>query len=218
MTTASESINPIARLAMDVVALERFEKLVLLTQRTELIKQLLLVPDSQEYLLKSHIKAILEKHGLPYSPPRGRFGDSKNPKRYGGRVRFALAILLGMQMNTDDGGVVVDQEGRILSTEVLDRLIHAYHRYLQLHEISARDAEVSFEFFVQCWQSVQTGDAVLEVCGNCGSSHGNFRVAMTHQCPICVSLNLSDATATRSSSTGATYLGASLARKSQRTA
>lgn len=202
-------VHIVSQWAADPAAMMRLEQIVLLTQRTDLIKQLLLIPDSEEQLLKSQIKVILAKHQIEYSPPRGRASDTKNPKQYGSRARFAIAVLLGLQMNTEDGGVVADREGRLLSNDVLDRLIYAYQRYLQLHRVNANDAAVSFELFVKCWQSVQVGDAVLEICDNCGSSHGNFRIAMAHHCPVCANLNLADLpkSATKSRST---YYGSAL--------
>ena len=188
----------ISNWATDPVALSRLEEVVLLTQRTDLIKQLLLIPDADEKQLKIQIKVILQKHQIDYAPPRGRPVDTKNPKQYGSKARFALAILLGLHLNNDDGGVIADGEGGICSTDVLDRLICAYHRYLDLQQVSPNEAVVSFDFFVKSWRAVQLGEAVLTICKNCGSTHGNFRIAMSHHCPVCSNLNLPELPKTRS--------------------
>lgn len=192
MEAKNSRTHVISQWAADPAAMVRLEQIVLLTQRTDLIKQLLLIPDSEELQLKSQIKVILAKHQIDYIPPRGRSIEAIKSKPYSTRTKFALAVLLGIHMNTEDGGVVADSEGRLLSTDVLDRLIYAYHRYLQLHRVSAMDASVSFELFVKCWQAVQLGDAVLEICNNCGATHVNFRVSMSHTCPVCTNLNLAE--------------------------
>lgn len=190
MATKTESTNSMPRWTTDSASMDRLEKLVLLTQRTELLKQLLLIPDEEDRVLKVQIRAILEKHKIAYSPPRGRVLDIRKPKQYSGRARFALAILLGLQVNNQDGGIVLDREGRILSTDVLDRLIFSYYRYLELHKLTTPDPAVNFEFFVKFWRSVHLGEAILTICGNCGSSYGNFRISASHHCPVCASLNL----------------------------
>lgn len=192
MDVKLNSAQIISQWAADPSAMIRLEQIVLLTQRTNFIKQLLLIPDAEEKQLRSQIKIILDKHSIVYTPPRGRQGGARNMKPLDSRIRYGISVLLGIHMNTDDGGVVVNQEGRLLSTDTLDRLIYAYHRYLQLHRVTATDATVNFELFVKCWQAIQLGDAVLEVCSNCGSAHVNFRVAMAHTCPVCINLNLAE--------------------------
>jgi hypothetical protein len=176
--------------AADPATMTRLEQIVLLTQRTDLIKQLMLIEDGFEGQLRIQIKVICDKHNIPYVPPRGRTGDTKNPKQFYGRVRFDISVLLGLFLSSNDGGVVSSKEGRLLSTDVLDRLIFAYHRYLQLHRVTSAQATVSFELFVKSWQAVQMGEAVMANCTNCGSTYVNFRSAMQHQCPVCTSLNL----------------------------
>ena len=176
--------------AADPATMTRLEQIVLLTQRTELIKQLMLIEDGFEGQLRLQIKVICDKHNIPYIPPRGRTGDTRNGKPFDGKARFGISVLRGLFLNSNDGGVVFSREGRLLSTDVLDRLIFAYHRYLQLQRGTSDKAIVSFELFVKSWQAVQMGEAVMANCTNCGSTYINFRSAMAHQCPVCIHLRL----------------------------
>jgi hypothetical protein len=179
--------------AADPRTMVRFEQIVKLTQRTEVVRELLQVPEDQESLLRAQIRATLEKNEIEYVPPRGRPPETTNPKKYGRRERYQLAVLLGLQMSGCDDGALISQDRRIDPMEALDRLIYSYQRYLQLFAVNTKTAEISFEFFLKCWRSIQVGEADLETCTNCGGTFGNFRIAQVdHQCPLCIHLRLAE--------------------------
>lgn len=166
------------------------KELVLLTQRTQLLKKLLQIADVDEKALKKQIKIICSNAGVEYNPPRGREGQQKKAKPHSSAIRYALSILMGIHLNCEEGGVVLDDSGRLLSNEVIDRLIYSYHRYLQVQDSLGDPRVINFELFVTSWESLQIGDASTAICVNCGSSHFKNNSDIEHSCPVCTSLKL----------------------------
>lgn len=191
MASRARQFETVSRWAATPSFIPRLERLVMLTQRTELIMNLLRVPAEDERTLSAQVKTILEQAGVEYAPPRGKMGDRKNTRIYSPRVRFGLTVLLSLLDQFADESVLADDRGGLSIDETLDRLINTYLRYMQLQHIdSPRDAEVSFEQFVKCWEGLQNGEAHGENCDNCGSTYFNFVHVAAHNCPVCAGLNL----------------------------
>lgn len=176
--------------ASNPIALLRLQKIVRLSQRTSFIMQLMSLKPEEESLLKTQIKAILTAQGIEYNPPRGNAG-ANNPKIYSAAVRFSLAVIICILHNSADGGVDFDSEsGRLDSGEWVDRLINAYHLYLQLSKTNPQEAEVSFELFVTSWTALQQSKGSICNCTNCGSSHFTLHISPAQACPVCSQLKL----------------------------
>lgn len=172
--------------------LTRLEQLIRLSQRTDFIQELLALPVKDRAVVKRYIKTLSAQMGIEYNPPRGVGGGPQRKHYFTAKVRLGLSVLMGIMVAGGGGSALsLSEEGDgLVPDHIIDRLINAFHLYLQLNRATPSTSDVTFELFVNSWRELQMGTADLELCGNCGSMHYIPHVLAAQVCPSCSQLNL----------------------------
>ena len=187
MSSGNQTIRNLCDLGVDPELAVRFERVVLLTQRTRLIKDLLGLDwkDSLVLLLTSEVFA---KNEMTLKRPRGSGFDLVNSKSIGPTERYDLTFLLNLLYSVHLNPKVdtlartgVDLGGRY---RLLDRLIYVYQTYQRTFRVGAT-ARVHFEKFHAAYESFTSHDLGMEPCRNCSSLVLNFGAGPRLKCPIC---------------------------------
>lgn len=175
--------------ASNPAAMLRLEEILKLTQRTSVIMSLLSIRERDRELLRSQCIIIAERCGFKYQPSRG-LEATKRAKQFTAQVRTSLAYMINILGVSDDAGLARGAAGAIVSEEWVDRLINAYHLYLQDNMLTPANADVPFELLVHAWRAIQNGHAQSCRCENCGSIHYEFSDSPASGCPVCRHLGL----------------------------
>lgn len=183
MAGQKKKIAELSEWAADPEKMARFEQVALLSQRTGFIKTILCLPDQDDLILQQ-IQVICRKHEVPCKIPRGSGFDQVYLKALGPEDRYAISILLSTLLQCGDAGLTSTTEG-MSNTNLVDRMIFSYRKYLKLFLLPVADAPVSFEMFYHLYKLYQSGDIDVSACLNCDSSFVNLRVTQSIKCPLC---------------------------------
>jgi hypothetical protein len=178
----NRSIAELERWTTDPVRLARLETLVLVCQRAPFIKSLLGLTDSTDRI-RRHIRLVCEFHDAECRVGRGPGYDGLHLREANVQQRYACSLLLGWLLRNDEGGIAQTEDG--LDSELLDRMLCTYRKYLALFVTTAARAPVSFEMFYTLYQAHAIGDVQMRDCDNCGSQYVMLRAAHLPICPVC---------------------------------
>lgn len=188
MSGGNKNIKNLCDLAVDPELAVRFERLVLLTQRTRLIGELLSL-DWEDSLIKRLTRQTFEKKELTLKTPRGSGFDLVSSKSISPADRYDLTFLLNLLYSVhlnpkvDTLASGTEAGGRY---RLLDRLIYVYQTYQRTFRVG-QDARVHFEKFHAAYLSFNSHDLGMEPCRNCSSLVLNFGSGPRLKCPVCQS-------------------------------
>lgn len=170
---------------------DRFDALIRLTQRTNLILDLIGAKDISARRLKQHIDRRLEEFGLQPARPRGVGQSYKSTLFLETKFdRFDAAYLLALHFGTRGPGEFSEPEPSL--GRALDKMLESYLRYRSdLYPGNTQAARVEFETYWILLQGIRKGDIELVTCKDCGSRHPVLADSVSaHSCPACGVLDL----------------------------
>lgn len=188
MAIRNATITTLGEWAANPAKMEQFTQVVLLTQRTAAVKQILCL-DEPDWLVIEHIRRVCDKHGVACSLKRGLGYVNTHAKTLNGPQRLHVSMLLNLYLGHPESGLAFASD-RIVTDGVLDRLIDVYRMYLHVVRATPETADVSFELFHFMVQSYYSGDLDISTCDSCAGAYVNLRVGPSAHCPTCVRLNL----------------------------
>ena len=184
----NKTIQTLAEWASDHEKLRRFESVALLCQRTSFVKSLLGLAESDEFV-RNAIQRICQRHEVPCNFGRGRglvdFFDARDLNADG---RYMATVLLKMLLASDDSGMESSVDG-LISSDLVDRMVYVYRRYLNITRLEVERAPLSFEAFVLVYRAYSVAEIDLMGCENCGAEYLSTRRAHGYQCAICLTHN-----------------------------
>lgn len=184
----NKTIQTLAAWASDPEKLSRFEAVALLCQRTSFVKALLGLAESDEFV-RNAIQRTCQRHEVPCNLGRGRglveFFDARDLNTEG---RYMATVLLKSLLVSDDSGMESSVEG-LISSDLIDRMVYVYRRYLNTTRLDLERAPLSFEAFVLVYRAYSVAEIELMGCENCGAEYLSTRRAHGYQCAICLTHN-----------------------------
>lgn len=162
----------------------RFEAVAVLTQRTGFVQALLGLADHPE-LIRAQIQRICDKQGIRSKVPRGATPERLTHRTLGPEARYHASFLLCTLLSARDTVLCATPAQGAPHDDLVDRLVHAYRRYLSTFRLQADSAAVGFELFYQVYKAYCQGELTLRLCDNCGAAHVGLRSAAGVRCPVC---------------------------------
>ena len=163
---------------------DRFDVLIRLTQRTQLIKDLTGI-DMRPQRIKSAIDKRLVELGVEIQRPRGS-GQTHTAKGFLHKMRekYDAAYLLALHFGANGAGTLASME--INLGNALDKRMETYLRYVaDLYE-NIDDAAISFETYIVLINGVTSHEVPIHTCRSCTSTYvwpsGSY---VRPSCPIC---------------------------------
>ena len=164
---------------------DRFDILIRLTQRTELIQRL-----TGSDMLDQRIKAAINKRlvlmGVDIHRPRGG-GQTPSAKTFLTRAvdRYDAAYLLGLHFGANGPGSLAAFETNLGSS--LDKKMETYLRYRSDLYDRPEDARISFETYCVLVEGIGQRFVALHICKDCSCSYPWPSTALSiHSCPMCM--------------------------------
>lgn len=177
------TIRVLEEWASDPVALERFESVALLCQRTALVKQILGLTQSDEFV-RDCIRRVCDRHGVQNKLPRGSGLGAASWKDLSSEQRYMASVALKLMLASADSGL--ERIGDAVdSVALVDRMVYSYRRYLNVARMTAGQAPVSFELMYVIYKAYQTADIELDHCSNCGADYISVQEGPKLKCPLC---------------------------------
>lgn len=164
---------------------DRFDILIRLTQRTQLIKQLT-GSDMRLQRIKAAINKRLTLMGVEIHRPRGG-GQTPIAKGFLAKVadRYDAAYLLGLHFGANGSGSLAAFETNLGSS--LDKRIETYLRYRSDLYDRPEDARISFETYCVLVDGISQRFVTVHTCKECSSSYPWPSAALSrHSCPMCM--------------------------------
>ncbi len=164
---------------------DRFDILIRLTQRTQLIKQLT-GSDMRLQRIKSAINKRLKLMGVEIHRPRGG-GQTPTAKGFLSKAvdRYDAAYLLGLHYGANGPGTLAAFETNLGAA--LDKRIETYLRYRSDMYDRPEDARISFETYCVLVDGLSQRLVSVHQCRECSSSYPWPSAALSrHSCPICM--------------------------------
>lgn len=163
---------------------DRFDVLIRLTQRTQLIKDLT-GTDIRPQRIKAAIDKRLMEMGVEIQRPRGS-GQTHTAKGFLSKMvdKYAAAYLLGLHFGANGPGSLATFDTNLGAA--LDKRMETYLRYCSdMHE-RQEDASISFETYIVLIDGVKNNEVPLHTCKDCSTSYvwpvGSY---VRHSCPVC---------------------------------
>ena len=178
------AVRTIATWMCDPDQMRRLDAVVSLSQRTSFVKSVLSLSEDDE-IMRAAIRRSCERQGVECRIPRGSATTAINFRELTFEQRYAASVLLKSLHNTDDSGVAPGVQGHLVSSELLDRMLYVYRRYISLSSLQPVDAPVSFELFVLLRRQFVMSEIEFVRCDNCGSEHVSGKEMHSLACPIC---------------------------------
>ena len=163
---------------------ERFDTLIRLTQRTQLIKDLTGI-DIRAQRIKAAIDKRWEEMGIEIQRPRGT-GQTYTAKGFLSKMvdKYDAAYLLGLHFGANGPGSLAAVDTNLGAA--LDKRMETYLRYCSDMYERQEDACISFETYIVLIEGIQNNEVPLHTCKDCSSSYvwpvGSY---VRHSCPVC---------------------------------
>lgn len=163
---------------------DRFDVLIRLTQRTQLIKDLTGL-DMRPQRIKTAIDRRLAEMGVEVQRPRGS-GQTYTAKGFLHKMieKYDAAYLLGLHFGANGPGPLANFDTNLGTA--LDKRMETYLRYCADMYESKEDANISFETYIVMIQGITNHEVPCHVCKDCGTSYiwpvGSY---VRHSCPVC---------------------------------
>lgn len=163
---------------------ERFEVLMRLTQRTELI-QALTGTDASPDRIKAAINKRMADMGADVQRPRG-VGQRYTAKGFLAKMidKYDAAYLLNLHFGANGPSSCTLVETNLGAA--LDKRIETYLRYRSDLYENPEDARLSFETYVVMLDGIRNQAVPIHTCRDCNTKYawpsGGYS---THSCPVC---------------------------------
>jgi hypothetical protein len=168
----------------DPVQLLRLDALVVLTQRVSFIKSIMNLK-SADSVVAAAIERSCQRRGLQCKFPRGKPASILNFKELSVERRYACSVMLKALYNNDDAGLEALDDGTLVGSELLDRMIFVFNRFIHQARIAPADAPLSFEHFAFLRSQYSLAELEFIGCDDCGSEYISGRHLQGVRCPIC---------------------------------
>ncbi len=182
------SIQQLSKWASKPELMERFIQVALLSQRTLFIREVLLLEDESDAMIRMQVQYVCEQHGVETVFPRGNSYAGIHIKSLTPIQRLHATYLINLMRGSETSGLTF-ADG-IRADEMLDRLIVCFRKYLGLYKLQAHTAPISFERFHFLYKCYKNGAIDLTRCTDCESDFVNLRVHQSVQCPLCERMQL----------------------------
>lgn len=163
---------------------ERFEVLIRLTERTQLIQDLT-GTDAPAERIKSHVNKRMADIGYDVQRPRG-VGQKYTSKGFLSKTidKYEASYLLNLHFGSNGPGGASMVETNLGTA--LDKRMDTYLRYrVDLYE-NPEDARISFETYITLLDAVKNHALPVHICKECSSRYvWPTGTAANHSCPIC---------------------------------
>ena len=163
---------------------ERFDILIRLTQRTQLIQELT-GTDATAERIKSYIDKRMADIGHEVQRPRG-VGQKYTSKGFLSKIidKYEASYLMNLHFGSNGPGRSAVVETNLGAA--LDRRMAIYLRYRSdLYENPA-DARISFETYITMLEAIRNHALPTYVCESCTSRFvWSTGTTSSHSCPIC---------------------------------
>ncbi|MFC6281208.1 hypothetical protein [Polaromonas aquatica] len=163
---------------------DRFDVLIRLTQRTQLIKDLT-GTDLRPQRIKAAIDKRLEEMGVEIQRPRGS-GQTYTAKGFLYKMsdKYEAAYLLGLHFGANGPGSQAAFDTSL--GNALDKRMETYLRYCSdMHE-RTEDASISFETYIVLIEGIKNHEVPIHTCKDCSTTYcwpvGSY---VRHSCPVC---------------------------------
>lgn len=185
---------------------ERFDALIRLTQRTQLIIELTGL-DLNPETVKHNINLRFKLSNESLSRPRGMVTDYNSTNFLGAYPkRLDAAYIYRLHYGATDPAMRAVED--LTLGAALDRLLTTYRRYVGDLYARQADARLSFEEYVIMIRGIQARQISVHRCGECSSRFVVTPNMRTCTCPVCAQLELNVRNSVRA-------LDAAIARRKQ---
>ncbi len=163
---------------------ERFDVLIRLTQRTQLIKNLTGI-DMRPQRIKAAIDKRLAEMGVDVQRPRGS-GQTYTAKGFLHKMveKYDAAYLLGLHFGANGPGSLAKFDTNL--GVALDKRMETYLRYIADMYERKEDACISFETYIVMIEGIKNHEVPIHTCKDCSSTYvwpvGSY---VRHSCPVC---------------------------------
>ncbi|ABE47083.1 FlhC family transcriptional regulator [Polaromonas sp. JS666] len=163
---------------------DRFDVLIRLTQRTQLIKDLT-GTDIRPQRIKAAIDKRLEEMGVEIQRPRGS-GQTYTAKGFLSKMadKYDAAYLLGLHFGANGPGSLATFDTNLGTA--LDKRMETYLRYCSDMYERQEDASISFETYIVLIEGIKNHEVPMHTCKDCSTSYvwpvGSY---VRHSCPVC---------------------------------
>lgn len=163
---------------------DRFDVLIRLTQRTQLIKDLTGI-DMRPQRIKAAIDKRLAEMGVEVQRPRGS-GQTYTAKGFLHKMveKYDAAYLLGLHFGANGPGSLANFDTNLGAA--LDKRMETYLRYCADMYERQEDACISFETYIVLIEGIKNHEVPIHTCKDCSTSYvwpvGSY---VRHSCPVC---------------------------------
>jgi hypothetical protein len=171
----------------DLETTHRLQQLLPLTQRTDLLRQLLGLKASNQ-IIGNQAKLICEQMGIEYRPPRGAMPEMLKKASLVPEARYHISAILApvLELMRDQPIDSLTPSGsKQASHHIVDLLVTSFRRHVRILGTTPRELPVSFEQIYIAWQALACEDTGLEQCSNCDSTYLVNNLSATSRCPVC---------------------------------
>lgn len=163
---------------------ERFEVLIRLTQRTQLI-QALTGTDIRPQRIKDAMDRRLEEMGVPIDRPRGN-GQSYTSEGFLSKTqeKYDAAYLIALHFGANGPGASAPAETNLGAA--LDKRIETYLRYRSDLYETPEDARLSFETYIVLLEGIKNRAVTIHQCKCCTARFPwTLGAYVRPNCPVC---------------------------------